>query len=367
MTDALDSAASAFDAAIGNRSSAPAPREERAAPTESMFGGIGDLDPDSPEAGGDDEPVSRPKPAPRKPTVAKEPVVEDEDDEVQYQIDADGELLLDDEGNPIPVEQDENDDEPEDEDDQLNDVFKVTIDGKEEEVPLREALDGYIRQQTFDRRMNFLNETKKTIHAEGVRVIAQRDEYTKKLVEADKLLEALVPKEPDWVAEYKANPEAAAVLQQQYNAFQAQRSAIKAEIAKTNQEEQTETEEERKTRIRDSNAQILANNPSWKDQKVMKRDLSNMADTARAVGFSDEEIMSTTDPRMVQILLKAMKYDRLKAAKPTPVRRGVKPVTPGAGSTRTAPRGVDKAQKQLSRTGSVEDAGAVFTQMLRSK
>lgn len=369
MSDALDSAASAFDVAIGARTPAASNDDggSSRAP-EQMFSNLGELDADSPEAGGDTSPLEGVNPVSRgnrKPVVLDdEPDTEVDEDEITYQVDDEGELLLDDEGNPIPVEKE---DAPDEDDDDADDVFKVTIDGVEEEVPLREALDGYIRKQTFDRRMSYLNETKKVIHAEGVKVVQQRDTYVKKLEEADKLLQALVPAEPDWVAEYRANPEAAALLQKQYNQFQAQREAIKSEIAKTQQEEQTETAEQRAERIRASNAQILTDHPSWKDQKVMKRDLSNMAETARNAGFSDEEIMETTDPRMVKILVKAMKYDRLKAAKPTPVRRGTKPVTPGAGSTRTAPRGVDKAQKQLRRTGSVEDAGAVFTSMLRSK
>jgi hypothetical protein len=71
---------------------------------------------------------------------------------------------------------------------------------------------------------------------------------------------------------------------------------------------------------------------------------------------------------MLQVLLKASKYDRMMAAKPKPVIRQPqgKPIAPGAGSAkqRTAQKGVSSAMKRLNRTGRLDDAAVVFDQLL---
>jgi hypothetical protein len=70
---------------------------------------------------------------------------------------------------------------------------------------------------------------------------------------------------------------------------------------------------------------------------------------------------------MLQVLLKASKYDRMMAAKPKPfIRPQGKPISPGAGSakSRTAQKGVTSAMKRLNRTGSIEDAAVVFDQII---
>jgi hypothetical protein len=71
---------------------------------------------------------------------------------------------------------------------------------------------------------------------------------------------------------------------------------------------------------------------------------------------------------MLQVLLKASKYDRMMAAKPKPfIRPKGKPIPPGAGSAkqRTAQKGVTSAMKRLNRTGSIEDAAVVFDQIIQ--
>jgi len=70
---------------------------------------------------------------------------------------------------------------------------------------------------------------------------------------------------------------------------------------------------------------------------------------------------------MLNVLLKASKYDRMMAARPKPVVRPQgKPIPPGAGSAkaRTAQKGVTSAMKRLNRTGSMEDAAVVFDQII---
>ena len=92
-----------------------------------------------------------------------------------------------------------------------------------------------------------------------------------------------------------------------------------------------------------------------------------MRRTAMSHGFSEEEVAEIYDSRMLALLLKAAKYDRLKAARvPRLVDKAEKkPMNPGAGRASTAPKGINRAMKALNRTGSVSDATQVFAQILK--
>lgn len=356
MTVGVEQAASAFDVAIGNapaerESGGAAPQETRA--PEQMFDNLGSLDEDSPEAGGDKLPVRTPK---------REPV--------QVDLEEEDEVLLDDNGNPVEVEEEAPAEEEEEEEalnkhrDDLDDVYEVIVDGQRKEVDLQEALNGYIRQDTFYTRLNELNDYRETLQAEATKIIDQRSTYLQKLDTVEKLIMAVTPVEPDWAEEYKKNPDGAAELQKQYNGLMNQVKAIQAEKEKV-KGEGSEMDAETKARyVAAENRKVLNNHPHWKDQEVMKKDLSAMFETGVKAGFDKQEIMETVDSRMISLLYKAMRYDKLQANKPKPIKTGKKSGAPGAGSTRTAPKGLTKANQQLRRTGSVEDAASVFANMI---
>jgi hypothetical protein len=94
-----------------------------------------------------------------------------------------------------------------------------------------------------------------------------------------------------------------------------------------------------------------------------------MRRTALTHGFSEEEISQVYDSRMLNVLLKASKYDRMMAARPKPVNRGAtpRPVPSGGGPARTKKSNSNyvSAAKKLSKTGSIDDAAVVFDQIIR--
>lgn len=370
--DALDQAANAFDTAIaGNTNAMPSEQDrgtKRDMPVESLFGDVGNLevDDESPAEGGGDR-VAALKARKQEKEVLQ---ASEEDDDGVQNIGADEDE--DEEGaenNADEEDEDEDEQKPKKDDDEDEDEFyEVTVDGEKKEVSLREALDGYIRMETFHTRLNNLNEVREALKVEGVKILENRKKYIDKLDMIDKMIDSLIPQEPDWIAEGQRDPEGAKVLRQQYEALNKQLAAIRAEKQKVVEEDQGESEAAQKEYIIRENAKILNNHKHWSDPEKRKRDLTAMAETAEAMGFSREEVMNTYDSRMIGILYKAMKYDKIQASKPKPVRRGkIKPVEPGAGSRRTAPKGLSKASSQLRRSGSVEDAGNVFAQIINPR
>lgn len=355
----LEQAASAFDIAIGNSEPRAPSRSESSSngAPENMFGNLGalEVDEESPaEGGGDNMNDGSERPAPRK---AKEPVAVVEEDEDDPEADPDADPDADE-------EDDDPDGDKKDEEDQ--DFYEVTIDGEKKEVSLQEALNGYIRQETFHQRLNQLSDVKQAMRVEAQTLIEDRRKYTTKIDELDKHIELLVPKEPDWDEEYKKDPVAARALQKRYDEFNQTRAALRAEKEKVNREQAEADARETAEYTAKENKRIMANNPTWSDAKVMQRDLSLMSNTAIKAGFAEEEVLGIRDSRMVTILLKAAKWDKLQGERPKPVRRGAQPVKQGTGSSRTVPK-VDKAAKQLERTGSVSDAANFFTGVITKR
>lgn len=327
-------------------------------------------------AGGDDEPDPEPRPA-----RSKKPKAEAEDEELQALLD---QGLSEEEARAMlgrePVDPDEDDDEDdpdEDEDDEDEDdedselmekIFTVKVDGEEIEAPLKEILQGYTRTKTFMQRMNQIDHVKQELSGHIDKIAADRKRVDEILAEAEEIVKGILPPEPDWDKLFAEDPKGARELQKQYDGFKAKVDEIRARREKLTAE-QAEKEKRELAEFAKAEFPKFVAIAKWRDRKDMEKDLDSMRRTAMRAGFSEEEIAQVLDSRMLHILLKASKYDRMMAARPKAVKRGKTPVNPGAGSGngRTAQRGITGAQKRLARTGSIDDAAAAFQQVINPK
>ena len=104
------------------------------------------------------------------------------------------------------------------------------------------------------------------------------------------------------------------------------------------------------------------------DKAALEKEIASMRRTAFAAGFSEQEVATVYDPRMLSILRKASKYDRMMAAaKPRAEVPGKgRTLTPGAATPLgNAPRrGLDEAQRRLASSGRLDDAADVFRRIL---
>jgi hypothetical protein len=97
-----------------------------------------------------------------------------------------------------------------------------------------------------------------------------------------------------------------------------------------------------------------------------------MRKTALAEGFSEMEVAGVYDKRMLNVLFKAWLYDQGMAVKPVaqaalpgPNGRSLAPGSARPLSGSAGSRKVDEAQRQLARTGKMEDAETYFHRLLR--
>jgi hypothetical protein len=364
--DGIEEAARAFDADIRKSNGAApapaskAPRESAEGPPERMFGNVGDLevDEDSPvKGGGDDDPEEviykeQSKKGKRDPEGS-----EDGDDD---EPDADG------------AEEDEDGEEEDEggEDEFLAQAVQVIVDGEEKEVTVKEALEGYVRTETFHKRLSELGEAKKIIQRAAADAVQNYEYSTNLAKEIQSHLDALIPQEPNWDEEFKKNPTKAREMQKYYEQVKGFRGALKEKMNEA-AKKQAESDSTQLATFAAAERQRFEsiNSKHWStDPKKKGKDLQAMRRTAIQEGFSEEEVAQVYDSRMLNVLLKASKYDRMMAARPKPVQKGrSKPVAPGTGSakTRTAHRGASSAMKRLNKTGSIEDAAVVFDEIIR--
>jgi hypothetical protein len=346
MADPIDDAAKAFDADIATESKAPgkSPKGDNTGPPERMFENVGKLeeDEDSPtKGGGDDEELAGPEPDEEDEDIGEEVEEEEEEEEAEG---VDPELLAQE--------------------------FTVMVDGKEQVVPLKEALEGYVRTQTFHQRMNEVDEAKKIIQRTAADAVHNYEYSVNVAKEIEGYLATLVPPEPNWDEEFQKNPVKAREMQKYYDQVRGFRKTLQDKLGAAAEERQKSdavqlsayAEEEAKKFDR-------ANTKHWAtDPKRKSKDLQAMRRTALTQGFSEEEISQVYDSRMLQVLLKASKYDRIMASRPKPVQQGngTRPVPTQGGPTRkkVISRSFQTASKQLAKSGSIEDAAVVFDQII---
>jgi len=370
MADGIDEAAVAFDNAMKSDGKAPSKAPNKSAdrtegPPEALFKNVGNLDPDAEaKGGGDDEPdpeeliYGDPKKGKADPGDSGE----------GDGPDSDGDDADEPDGKPDDDDEAAEKEGSEEEEAILAQKVEVTVDGEPVEVSVKEALEGYIRTETFHRRMNQLDEAKKVVRRAAADAV-QNYEYSMNVAQQmEAHMDQMIPKEPNWDEEFAKDPVAARKLQAYYEKANTFRGQLRKQLEDA-AARQTESQRNQLAAFAEEESAKFEsmNRKQWTDPKRKVKDLQSMRRTGLTAGFTEEELSQVYDSRMLQVLLKASKYDRMMAAKPKPVIRPQgKPITPGAGSAkaRTAQSGVTSAMKRLNKTGSVEDAAVVFDQII---
>jgi len=255
------------------------------------------------------------------------------------------------------------------EDEDASPRYKVQIDGEEIEVSLNEALRGYQREETFNHRMKQMVEVAKGIDHRGAEAQAARDAYIQMCQHQEQEFAALIPKEPDWEQLYKADPAGAHNLENNYKAVYGALNAIRQRRAQAQQEAYNDNAQRTASYARAEFDKFRSRN-KLSDQASLDKAIGYMRRTAMEAGFSEDEISTTYDERMLTLLNKAAKYDNMMRNKPLPVQ----PERAGALQPGSAPRigngaarSLNDAQKRLAASGRVDDAAAVMAQFLRPR
>lgn len=179
----------------------------------------------------------------------------------------------------------------------------------------------------------------------------------------------MLPAEPNWDQEFAVDPQSAHYKQKVYQTIYGKLAASRQVRAEREQAEQLERDRQVQKYAVDGFTRFVMDN-KIPDEPTLKKNLNSMRRTAANAGFSEYEVATVYDPRMLTVLLKASKYDRMMAARPRAVIPGKgRTLTPGAATPlggNGQRRGLDEALRRQASSGSLDDTAQVFRRMFPS-
>ena len=254
-------------------------------------------------------------------------------------------------------------------DEDPEETYTVPVDGKDHQVTLEELKSSFSFQAHNTQKSQQLAERDKALETETATVRQSRDLYAERLKQVEGALAAMVPQEPDWDALEKENPQRFVVEHAKWQRSQKQLEAVAAERQSV-EADQTADYNEQLQKYRDDQAvELIKAIPAWKDEEKLKSGAAEVADYARGLGFSKEEIDSVLDHRAILMMRKSMLYDRSRKAGKTKLaarKTGGKTLKPGTRRPRRskATKAVLDARRRVRSTGRVQDATEFLKQIL---
>jgi hypothetical protein len=245
--------------------------------------------------------------------------------------------------------------------------LEVTVDGEDKPVSLDECVKGYIRTETFHKRMTQVDQARQAVDQEAGAIGQARDAYRQRLTYLDTLIAQMTPQEPDWDAEFQADPRAAHVKQKTYAEIYQKRHWIDSELQRTSNETQSEYDRRSKDFAINQFTDFVRE-AKIPDEKALTETLTLMRTYGRKEGFSEAELAQTYDKRMLRVLRKAALYDQGQADRPKALIPGKgKTLTPGVATPpgNATRRHIDEAQSKLAKSGRLDDAAQVMARLIR--
>jgi hypothetical protein len=288
--------------------------------------------------------------------------------------------ILDGSADPDPDdEEDEKDpdaeDDDEDEGDEFDREFDVTVAGKVEKVPLKELISGYSREADYRRKTASLAEERREVEEFAVETVEQRRTHDAAIVEWQERLKALEPSQEDWDAIEKSDPATALQLRKQWEGLGKLSEAAKAERQRLADQEAALQQREYVKYVRSEDQKLFEAVPALANPKRAQEFRATVLSYGEKAGYSKEELLAgAVDHRAVITLYKAARFDQIQAARKGTGKKGGAP-KPNPGNSR--PRNISRAngagnerqvrdaEKRLARSGSVEDAALMFTNLIR--
>lgn len=245
--------------------------------------------------------------APQDETEPEEPEAEDDASE-EVADENDDEAELDDEN------ADETDEDDEEDEEQPADRYIVKVDGEEREVTLDELKRGYSGQAYIQKGMEDVKAKERQITEFAQSLQQERQALMQLYQQAQSTGFKPAPQEPD-PAMMSTDPigymEAEARYRQEVKAYQQTQAQI--------QYHQKQAQEQQERQMQELLAQqreiLLEAMPELKDPEKGKAVQKAWIDTAKAYGFTSEDLNNVTDARTFKMLDDARKWRELQAGK----------------------------------------------------
>jgi hypothetical protein len=242
----------------------------------------------------------------------------------------------------------------------------VKIDGKEQSIPLKEAIDGYNLRSVSQARIQQAQEERQQFQAEQTQV---RQALGTRIQQAEALFKAALDQHmgdfnqitpQQWQQLRTENPGEYAALTTQFQQRQQALQQLLQQAATARQQEAEQAQKAQLQAIPAEREKLLQARPEWRDPAKFEAARSQIVTAARKLGFSDAELQSLTDHRHLLVLDLAARQLQLQASAPgvlQRVRTAPKMAAPGARQTRDPKRdSYTTARDAFTRDPSNRDA-----------
>jgi hypothetical protein len=294
-----------------------------------------------------------------------QPVEESEEDTETAASEEDESGVEDAPDEETPEEQSEEEEEPEEQEQQQ--TFTVKVDGKKVSVTLDELQNGYQRFSDYSRKTQQIAEVRKQVEQETQAIRAEREQYAQLLGALQAQLQSSEP-QVDLDRLYHEDPIEWVRQKEVLRERQEKAYAIQAEQQRLSQLSQQEQQRAMEAHLESEKDALLAALPEWRDPKKAKAEKALVLESAKSVGFSEDDLKSVYDHRLVLLLRKAAMYDQMVSKrqdiKPV-VNNGPRTAKPGAAGRVSTTTETTRAKQRLAKTGRVDDAASAIELLLR--
>lgn len=254
-------------------------------------------------------------------------------------------------------------------------LYRVVVDGQEQEVTLDELMKGYSRQSDYTRKTEKLSQDRKSVEElkneytrQNEEAKIKRDQYEKQIQILSEQLKQAEPSKTDLDNLYENDPA-------EYVRVKAEQDRRKELIEKANQEQERIQSEKQEEQTKQYNAyleqqrQLLAQKlPIYADKEKGPEFVKNLTNYAKEIGYTDQEINMLVDHRSVIMLANAYRYDKLKKAnlknkKVTKVSKVVSSSSAKVQDENEVAKRMKSKKATLRKTGKVQDAVSVLREM----
>jgi|TARA_B110000259_G_C13989251_1_gene391749 hypothetical protein len=258
--------------------------------------------------------------------------------------------------------------------DSNQELYKVVVDGQEQEVTLDELTKGYSRQSDYTRKTEKLSQDRKSVEEKNseytrlneeakikrdqyenqLQVLSQQLQTTEQNVDMDRLYQ----EDPAEYVKQKADQDRRKELLQ----------ASEQEQNRIRYEKQQESEKHYSHYL-DNERKLLEDKlPIYADKEKGPEFIKNLTGYAKSIGYTDQEISMLVDHRAVMMLASAYRYDKLKKAnlknkKVTKVSKVVSSSSPQVNDDSDVVKRMNSKKATLKKTGKVQDAVSILEQM----
>jgi len=196
-------------------------------------------------------------------------------------------------------------------------MFKMKVNGKEEQVNLKEAIAGTQYSRANEEKARAIADERKVFKSERQQVA---DAYTQQLQHIQGLGEMLQGKltqeyqSIDWERLRVTDPGEWTAKQREFelrNQELQQAGMALGQRMKDAQQQQEQWESQERAKILQSERRLMVeSNPEWADEDRLKSDLTEIIDYAKSSGFPEDELSQVIHSRHVNVLRKAMLFDK---------------------------------------------------------